>query len=198
MYFKAACGLCSMPIKAPHEWNARLNLQLSTGSLIDSFASFPHIQLLGLSIKLTKLDTYVHDLSNHYSATDLPPLPLSSLFENQHTMECAAVPDFHQKGQMTTFNPHLAVVDNVPKVNSEKLDKLMGILNKIFSQLGNIREGTSLSPLVFNGSHVVDYNCSKICNTDLLLDCYVEPRKAGKGKVTQFSQRCREVPFGLL
>lgn len=73
----------------------------------------------------------------------IPPLPISSLFENQYSMECAAVLDFHPERSMTTFNPHHAVVDNVPKVNSEKLEKLMGILNKIFSQLGNIREGTS-------------------------------------------------------
>ena len=34
-----------------------------------------------------------------------------------------------------------AVVDNIPKVNPEKLDKLMNILNKILSQVGTIREG---------------------------------------------------------
>lgn len=36
-----------------------------------------------------------------------------------------------------------AVVDNLPKVPKEKLEKLMGVIERIFGQVGTIKEGDS-------------------------------------------------------
>lgn len=41
-----------------------------------------------------------------------------------------------------------AVVDNLPKVPKEKLEKLMGVIERIFGQVGTIKEGTTIEALL--------------------------------------------------
>ena len=40
------------------------------------------------------------------------------------------------------------MVDNLPKVPKEKLEKLMGVIERIFGQVGTIKEGTTLEALL--------------------------------------------------
>lgn len=37
------------------------------------------------------------------------------------------------------------MVDNIPKVPQEKLEKLMNVIDRIFGQIGSVKEGQALS-----------------------------------------------------
>jgi len=49
--------------------------------------------------------------------------------------------DFEQEPEMDTSMRHAIIVDHVPSVPKEKLDKLRGVLSKFFGQIGRIVEG---------------------------------------------------------
>jgi len=49
--------------------------------------------------------------------------------------------DFEEEPQMDKSMRHSIVVDNVPAVPKEKVEKLKGVLNKFFGQIGKIIEG---------------------------------------------------------
>ena len=38
-----------------------------------------------------------------------------------------------------------AVVDNIPKVAAEKQEKLMSVIDRIFGQIGSVKEGRALA-----------------------------------------------------
>ena len=61
--------------------------------------------------------------SRCYSVVPTPPLNI--------TLYCNTV----------SQRPFCAVVDNLPKVPKEKLEKLMGVIERIFGQAGTIKDG---------------------------------------------------------